>query len=83
MAGHLPLDAVAEGPHRDDVPRMRGIALQLAAQHRDVRVDRPAHHVFGVAPDLLQQFEPADDTTAALEERDEQRVFLGPELRLR
>src|SRR5882762_9177643 len=50
VAVSLALDPVAERPDGHDVPRVGGAVLELAAQHRDVRVHRPAHHILGVAP---------------------------------
>src|SRR5438045_3574578 len=63
----LALDPVPEGAYRHDVARVGGIVLELAPQHRDVRVDRSAHDILGVAPHFAEQLEPARDPPAALQ----------------
>src|SRR5258708_37689067 len=60
--------SVSERPHRDDMARMGGVLLQLAPQHRHVRVHRPAHHVVGVSPDFLEQLQTAHHPATAFEE---------------
>src|SRR5579872_1215575 len=68
----LGLQPVSRLPHRQDVPRHRGIALQLAPQIGDVRVERAAHDVRLVAPHFLEQLDPRRRCALASNERQQQ-----------
>src|SRR3989442_15816273 len=74
-----PRQAVAGFANREDVLRIGGIALQLAAQLGDVRVDRAAHHLGAVAPDFRQQLRAGDARAVAPDQGQQQIVFLGRE----
>src|SRR5689334_13282164 len=76
----LGLQAVPGLAHRQNVPRHGGIALELPAQIRHVRVERPAHHVGFVAPHFLEQLDASRRRAIAPDERQQQLELEGSQL---
>src|SRR5467141_1920342 len=70
-------EAIACLPNRENVLRAGGIALQLAAQLGDVRVDRAAYDLRAVAPDFSQQLSAGDAGAVAPDQRQQQIVLFG------
>src|ERR1051325_577366 len=74
-----PLQPVPRLAHREEVPRLRRVALQLPAELGDVGVHRPAQHRRVVPPDLLHELLAAQHRAVRLEQRPEQIELLRTE----
>src|SRR2546423_4188350 len=75
----LPGEAVSGFANRENVSRIRGIALELAPQLGHVRVHRPAHHFGAVAPHFAEQLRARYSGAVAADERQQQIILLGRE----
>ena len=72
----LRLNPVPSLPHGKNVPRLGSVFLELATQLGDMGVDRPAVDFARVSPHFLEQLASRRNLSAALEQRDEEIVFL-------
>src|SRR2546427_2014375 len=74
-----PRETIAGFADRKNMSGVGGIALQLAAQLGDVRVDGAAHDLGAVAPDFRQQLGARDARAVAPDQGQQQIVLLGRE----
>src|SRR3954454_19670720 len=75
----LAREAVADLPDRHDVPRLRGMLLELAPQLGDVRIDGATHHERAVSPHFRQQILARRHRTLSAQQREQEIVRLGSE----
>src|SRR5689334_18307166 len=69
-------ESVSRLPHRQNVPRLRRVILQLPAKLRDVDVDRTRHHFDAVTPHFAQQLDAGRHGAASTNECQQQIELL-------
>src|SRR5262245_53562830 len=75
-----PHELVAFAIHREDVPRIRRIGLELLPQPQNVVVDGPGRWIVLVAPHLVQQAIARDDPAAIGSEQPQHIELLAGEV---
>ena len=77
---NLASEPVPDLPHRDDVPRLRRIRLELPPQFGHVGINRATHDERAVTPHLGQQILAGCDGAVPAQQRQQQVVRLGSEV---